>query len=150
MCCHNFMLSMMMTLQRLHIYAMLLSLQIGLDWLKPPLILKFILKDKQGHGNHFIELDVDPGDFTSDTSETSNPTINQDCEGEEHSEAVSNVELPHDTTKVNKGVTFSDNLDMRSITKVVMSIILNQRNGECLIKSTLITVVYDALLNQQY
>jgi hypothetical protein len=31
--------------------------------------------------------------YTSDTSETSNPTINQDCEGEEHSEeAVSNGE----------------------------------------------------------
>jgi hypothetical protein len=57
------------------------------------------------------ELDVDPGDFTSDTSEMLNPTIKQDCEGEEHSEAVSNVESPHDTTNVNKQVTFSDNLD---------------------------------------
>jgi hypothetical protein len=57
------------------------------------------------------ELDVDPGDFTSNTSETLNPTINQDCEGEEHSEAVSNVESTHDTTRVNKRVTFSENLD---------------------------------------
>jgi hypothetical protein len=33
---------------------------------------------------------------TSNTSEMLNPTINQDCEGEEHSEAVSNVESPHE------------------------------------------------------
>ena len=56
------------------------------------------------------ELDVDLGDFTSDTSETLNLTINQDCEGEGHSEAVFNVESTHDTTRVNKRVTFSDNL----------------------------------------
>ncbi len=42
---------------------------------------------------------MDTGDFTSDTSETLKPTINQDCEGEEHSEAASNVESPHDTIK---------------------------------------------------
>jgi hypothetical protein len=54
---------------------------------------------------------VDPGDFTSNTSETTNPTINQDCEGEEHSEAVSNAESPQDTTNVNKQVTISDDLD---------------------------------------
>ncbi len=41
----------------------------------------------------------------------SNPRINLDSEGEEHSEAVSNVESPHDTTNVDKQVTFSDNLD---------------------------------------
>ena len=41
------------------------------------------------------ELDVDLGDFTSDTSETLNPTKDQDREGEEHSEIVSNVESPH-------------------------------------------------------
>jgi hypothetical protein len=57
------------------------------------------------------ELDVDPGDLTSNTSETLNPTINQDCEGENHSEAVSNVESPHDTTRVNKQLTFSDHID---------------------------------------
>jgi hypothetical protein len=45
------------------------------------------------------ELNVDLGDFTSDISETSNATINQDCEGKEHSEAVSNVESPHNTTR---------------------------------------------------
>jgi hypothetical protein len=56
------------------------------------------------------ELDVDPGDFTSNTSEMLSSTINQDCEGEEHSEALSNMESPHDTTRVNKRVTFSDNL----------------------------------------
>ncbi len=54
------------------------------------------------------ELDLDLGDFTSDTSETLNPTINQDCEGEELSETVSNVESPHDTIRVSKQVTFSD------------------------------------------
>ncbi len=48
---------------------------------------------------------------SSDTSETLNSTINQDREREEHSEAVSNVESSHDTTRVNKRVTFSDNLD---------------------------------------
>ena len=57
------------------------------------------------------ELNVDPGDFTTNTSETLNPTVNQDCEGEEHSEAVSNVESPQDITRVNKRVTFSDNVD---------------------------------------
>jgi hypothetical protein len=46
---------------------------------------------------------VDLGDFIFNTSETSNPTINQDCEGEEES--------PYNTTNVNKQVTFSDNLD---------------------------------------
>jgi hypothetical protein len=48
------------------------------------------------------ELDVDLGDFTSDTSEMSNPTINQDCEEEEHSETVSNMESPHNTIRVSK------------------------------------------------
>ncbi len=36
---------------------------------------------------------------TSNTSETLNPTINQDCEWKEHSRAVSNVESPHSTKK---------------------------------------------------
>ncbi len=57
------------------------------------------------------ELDADPGDFTSDTSETLNTTINQDREGEEHSEAVYNVESPHDAIRVNNRVTFSDERD---------------------------------------
>jgi hypothetical protein len=42
--------------------------------------------------------EVQPSSSTV-TSETLNPTINQDCEGEEHSDAVSNVKLPHDTTR---------------------------------------------------
>ena len=55
------------------------------------------------------ELDVDVGEFTSGTSESSNPTQDQDCEGEEHSQAVDNVESrTHDKTRVNKRVTFSD------------------------------------------
>jgi hypothetical protein len=57
------------------------------------------------------ELDADPGDFTSDTSETSNTTINQDREGEEYSEAVYNVESPHNAIRVNNQVTFSDKQD---------------------------------------
>jgi hypothetical protein len=57
------------------------------------------------------ELDVKPGEFTSNTSKMSNPTINQDHKGEEHSEAVSNVESPHKTTRVNKQVIFSDKRD---------------------------------------
>ncbi len=52
-----------------------------------------------------------PNILTSDTSETSNPTINQDRESEEHSETVSNVESPHDTIRVSKRVTFSDERD---------------------------------------
>ncbi len=44
---------------------------------------------------------MDLGNFTSDKSETLNPTINQDCEGEEHSKAVSNKESPHSTNRVN-------------------------------------------------
>jgi hypothetical protein len=38
---------------------------------------------------------------TSDTFKLLYPTINQDCEGEEHSEAVSNVESPQDKIRVN-------------------------------------------------
>ncbi len=43
------------------------------------------------------DLDVDPRDFSSDSSPAISLAINQDCEGElEHSEAVSmNVESPH-------------------------------------------------------
>jgi hypothetical protein len=40
----------------------------------------------------------------SDTSETSNPLTDQDREGEEHSEVVSNVESPHGVTRVNNNV----------------------------------------------
>jgi hypothetical protein len=48
------------------------------------------------------ELEIDPGDFLSDSSRASTPTINQDSEGEVHSEVVSmNVESPHDATRVN-------------------------------------------------
>jgi hypothetical protein len=54
------------------------------------------------------ELEIDPGDFSSDSSRASTPTINQDSEGEVHSEVVSmNVESPYDATRVNR-VTFSD------------------------------------------
>ncbi len=57
------------------------------------------------------ELEIDPGDFLSDSSWASTPTINQDSEGEVHSEVVStNVESPHDATRVNR-VTFSDEQD---------------------------------------
>ena len=68
------------------------------------------------------ELDIDPGDFLSDSSQASTLPINQDREGEVHSEAVpTNVESPHDATRVNvesphdttrvKRVTFSDERD---------------------------------------
>ena len=57
------------------------------------------------------ELELDPGDFSSDSSQASYPTICQDREGEVHSESVStNVESPHDATRV-KQVTFSDKRD---------------------------------------
>ena len=46
-----------------------------------------------------------------DTSETSNPTSDQDREGEEHSQAVGNVESRHVKTRVNNRVTFSDKRD---------------------------------------
>jgi hypothetical protein len=38
---------------------------------------------------------------------------------------------------------------MRSRARVLLSVILNQMNGKCQIKSILIPVVYDALLDQQ-
>jgi hypothetical protein len=44
-------------------------------------------------------------------SETSNPTTDQDREGEEHSQAVGNVESRHVKTRVNNRVTFSDKRD---------------------------------------
>ncbi len=48
------------------------------------------------------ELEVDPGDFSSDSSQASTPSVHQDREGEVHSESVStNVESPHDATRVN-------------------------------------------------
>ena len=57
------------------------------------------------------ELEIDPGDFSSDSSQAPNSTLHQDGEGEVHSEAVStNVESPHDATRV-KRVTFSDERD---------------------------------------
>ena len=57
------------------------------------------------------ELEKDPGDFSSDSSQAPNFTLHQDCEGEVHSEAVCmNVESPHDATRV-KQVTFSDKRD---------------------------------------
>ena len=57
------------------------------------------------------ELEIDPGDFLSDSSQVPNSTLHQDGEGEVNSEAVStNVESPHDATRV-KRVTFSNNQD---------------------------------------
>ena len=49
------------------------------------------------------ELCVGPGDFTFDTQESSTLTLNQDCEGEQHSETDRpNVESQtHDKTRVN-------------------------------------------------
>jgi hypothetical protein len=52
-------------------------------------------KRQVGTWQSLPELDVDLGDFTSETSETSNPTQDQDCEGEEHSQAASSVESQH-------------------------------------------------------
>ncbi len=57
------------------------------------------------------ELDVEPGDFTSDTAhiDTAPPTPStQHCEGDEgHSEGASDVASHHENT-VTKQVTFSD------------------------------------------
>ncbi|MGL6008734.1 MAG: hypothetical protein ACRC1D_04685 [Culicoidibacterales bacterium] len=58
------------------------------------------------------ELNIDPGDFTSDVFESSQPTIDQDCEGDKHSESVINVESPHDIKRVKNRVTFSDERDV--------------------------------------
>lgn len=50
---------------------------------------------------YLLELEVDPGDFSSDSFQMSAPTINSDNEGEVHSEAGSiNVESPYDITRV--------------------------------------------------
>jgi hypothetical protein len=68
-------------------------------------------KQQVGTWQSLPELDVDLGDFTSDTSITLHPTSNQDCEGEEHSEAVFNMESPQDTTIVNNQVMFNDKWD---------------------------------------
>ena len=60
--------------------------------------------------------------------------------------AVNNVDSTHNTTRVIHQVTFSDERDNEIQSE---SLILNQMNGECQIKSFLIPVVYDALLVQQ-
>jgi hypothetical protein len=39
-----------------HICTLPLSLHIEMNWLKPPLILKFILNSKWGHGNPFPSM----------------------------------------------------------------------------------------------
>jgi hypothetical protein len=70
------------------------------------------------------ELEIDPGDFSSDFSQASNPTIRQDREGEVSEVVPTNVDSPHDATRVtnvdsphdatrvtNKRVTFSDERD---------------------------------------
>jgi hypothetical protein len=65
-----------------------------------------------GTWQSLLDLEVDWGDFLTDFSQVSTPTVNQDREGEVHSEAVStNVESPHDATRVNHRVTFSDEWD---------------------------------------
>jgi len=57
------------------------------------------------------ELEIDPGDFSSDSSQAPNSTLHQDGEGEVYSEAVStNVESPHGAKRV-KRVTFSNEQD---------------------------------------
>jgi hypothetical protein len=58
------------------------------------------------------ELEVDPGDFSSDSSPAPSSAVNQDREGEHgHSESVlTNVESPHDAPRVTR-VTFSDERD---------------------------------------
>jgi hypothetical protein len=65
-----------------------------------------------GTWQSLLDLEVDLGDFSTDFSQVSTPTVNQDHEGEVHSEAVStNVESPHNATRVNHLVTFSDKRD---------------------------------------
>ncbi len=74
------------------------------DWAKlveDSSILEVHTEQQVGAWQSLPELDVEPGDFTSDTSEMLNPTINQDCERKEHSRAISNVESPHNTKRVN-------------------------------------------------
>ena len=50
--------------------------------------LEVLTEQQVGTWQSLPELIVDPGDFTSDTHESSALTINQDCEGEKQSEAV--------------------------------------------------------------
>ena len=56
------------------------------------------------------ELNTDPGDFSSDSSQAYLPTVHQDREGEAvHSEDIStNVDSPHDATRVIQRVTFGE------------------------------------------
>jgi hypothetical protein len=100
------------------------------------------------------KLDVEPGDFASDTANVdtaSSTTSTQHCEGDDGlSEGVSDVDLHHKNT-VTKQVTFSnqwqDN-EIQSDSPVCLQ--LNQMNGKCQITLILIQVVYDALLEVQY
>ena len=46
------------------------------------------------------ELEIDSGDFSSDFSQVSNPTIRQDREGEDSEVVLTNVDSPHDATRV--------------------------------------------------
>jgi hypothetical protein len=66
---------------------------------------------KVGTWQSIPELDVDPGDFTSDTTNTDtapSTTSTQNCEGDdEHSEGASDV-VPHHKNTVTKRVMFSD------------------------------------------
>jgi hypothetical protein len=59
-----------------------------------------ICKLNQEPTNDQTTNEVQPSS-TFDTSETLNPTVNQDCEGEEHSRAVSIVESLYSTKRVN-------------------------------------------------
>jgi hypothetical protein len=46
------------------------------------------------------ELEIDSGDFLSNFSQVSNPTIRQDREGEDSEVVLTNVDSPHDATRV--------------------------------------------------
>ena len=64
--------------------------------------LEVYTEQQVGTWQSLPDLEVDPGDFSTDFSQVSTPTVNQNHEGEVHSEAVSmNVESPHDATRVN-------------------------------------------------
>ncbi len=88
----------MMTLQWFHICRQQLFFHIGLNWFVPLLRLSFFTEQEVGTWQSLPELDIDPGDFTSDTSNR---------EGEDYLAEARNVDSHHNNI-VTKRVTSSN------------------------------------------
>jgi len=89
------------------------SAEVPLHWaklVKTSSHLEVYTERQVGTWQSLLELNTDPGDFLSDPSQASTPTVTQDREGEAvHSEVVpANVYSPHNATRVIHRVTFSD------------------------------------------